>query len=85
MVPAKLHFENGKVAHVHLPTRPIVGESIIYNNDRYQIKEVSHLAVEQGVEAAVQATMILRLGIGRKGAHPQALERSPRGFYTGLE
>jgi hypothetical protein len=83
MVHAKLYFENGKVVCISLATRPLVGEYVIYENDRYRVKDVSHVAAPH--DAGEDAFIAIKLGIGRKGSHRHMLEQSPRGFFTGTD
>lgn len=83
MFLARLCFEDGEIAEVNLQARPLVGEFVVYEDDRYRVKDVSHIAVAANSEES--AVLELKLGIGRKGSHRHALENSPRGFFTGME
>ncbi|WP_417667589.1 hypothetical protein [Pseudidiomarina sp.] len=84
MFRAKLCFEDGDETHVNLAVRPLVGEFVVFENDRYRVKDVSHHAVQAG-EVDEEPMVVIKVGIGRKGSHRHVLERSPRGFYTGSD
>jgi hypothetical protein len=84
VVRAKLRFEDGHETFAHLVARPLVGEFIVFGDDRYRVKDVSHSAVAEG-DASAEPYITIKLGIGRKGSHRHLLERSPRGFYTGSD
>ncbi len=80
---AKLFFEDGQVVLSRIAARPIVGEFIFYDNDRYRVKDVSLVAVP--LDSEEPEIVEVRLGIGRKGTHRHALEGSVRGFFTGSD
>jgi len=83
MVRARLCFEDGQAAIVELAARPLVDEFIIHGDDRYRVKDVYHKTAP--AEAAEEAMLVVKLGIGRKGSHRHMLELSPRGFFTGSD
>lgn len=81
MLEAVLIFEDHEKAHVSLQARPLKGEMIHYNGDRYSVKRVVHHAA---TASSNQPPLIeIHLGTGRGGSHAKLLENSPRGFYTG--
>ncbi|GAB0150743.1 hypothetical protein [Marinobacterium sp. BA1] len=84
MFHARLCFEDGHEANVNLAARPLVGEFVVFENDRYRVKDVSHHAVQAG-GVDEEPMVVIKVGIGRKGSHRHVLERSPRGFYTGSD
>jgi hypothetical protein len=83
MVRTRLCFEDGQAAIVELAARPLVGEFIVHEDDRYRVKDVYHKAASVG--AGEEAMLVVKLGIGRKGSHRHMLELSPRGFFTGSD
>jgi hypothetical protein len=83
MFLARLCFEDGETVEVNLQARPLVGEFVVYEGDRYRVKDVCHMAV--AANSNEPAILELKLGMGRNGSHRHALENSPRGFFTGME
>jgi hypothetical protein len=83
MFLARLCFEDGEMADVNLQARPLVGEFVVYEGDRYRVKDVSHIAV--AIDSTESAILELKLGMGHNGSHRHALESSPRWFFTVME
>ncbi|MET4160980.1 hypothetical protein CFI10_13795 [Marinobacterium iners] len=84
MVHAKLFFEDGQDVYVCLAARPLVGEFIVFNEDRFRVKDVTHIATPIDAQD-LSPMVVVKLGIGRKGSHRHLLESSPKGFYTGSD
>lgn len=82
MIKAMIAFQDGTKEVACLLSRPVAGEYIEHDGDRYQVKAViQHTAIKGG---ETPPSMEIAVGMGRKGSHPQAMEESERGFFTGL-
>ena len=85
MIRTRLCFEDGSEAVVFLAARPLTGEFIEHEGDRYRVKDVHHVSALADTGNADEPVLVVKLGIGRKGSHRHLLERSARGFYTGSD
>jgi len=81
LVQAVLVFEDRAQVSVILPTRPLQGEWIHFDGDRYMVKSVAHHATTSGAQKP--PVLEVQLGAGRGGSHPYLMEKSPKGFFSG--
>jgi hypothetical protein len=85
MIRSRLYFEDGTQVTAFLAARPLIGEFIEYDDDRYRVKDIYHVTSVADTAGEASPELVLKLGIGRKGSHRHVLEKSPRGFYTGSD
>lgn len=81
MIVSVLVFDDGSYTRAQLPTRPMQGEIIHFNGQRYMVKSISHHATE--TDSGKTPVLKVHLGIGRGKDDSHLMEKSPRGFFTG--